>query len=66
MGDKFLNKKINLPKLQTLSIKNSKDLRYFIGLESLKKIIIGHFYKIDNIEQIMDPTKIVELDISHI
>ena len=66
--------------MQTLSIKKSEDLRYFIGLESLKTIetrdfkkinlrlsILNYgFYKIDIIKQIIDPTKIVELEIEYI
>ena len=61
-------------------IKKSEDLRYFIGLESLKTIetkdfkkinlrlsILNYgFYKIDIIKQIIDPTKIVELEIEYI
>ena len=72
--------KIYLPKLQTLSIVNSGDLRYFIGLESLKtiktyefkknnlrlSINCNDFYKIDNIKKIIDPTKIIELEIKYI
>jgi hypothetical protein len=65
--------------LQTLSIKNSRDLRYFIGLESLKTVYSEEFekinqrlsirdygfFKIDIIKQIIDPTKIVELEIGY-
>ena len=46
--------------MQTLSISDSEDLSFFIGLKSLKTIEIDYFDEIFNIE-VMDPTNIIEL-----
>ena len=57
-----LIQKIHHPKLQKITISKLSNLKYFVGLNSLKEIDTKELDEINNIELIIDPTKIILLE----
>ena len=53
--------KFNLPKLFSLKISNISYLKHFNRLNSLIKIQVSTFDKIQNIDDVIDPSQIIEL-----
>ncbi len=58
-----LNYKINLPKLETIKIKDISQLNYFIDLKLLRNIETINWDKIITFDGIFDPKEIFELKI---
>ena len=57
----YLIEKTNLPHLKTLTVKKSRDLRWFKNLNSLKNLSIEILEEITDIEEVINPIKLVFL-----
>ena len=61
-----ITSKITLPSLQSLRVNNTEQLSYFTRFMSLKHIQIACWDKRIDIDEVFDPSKILELDIGDI
>lgn len=57
--------KLNLPNLVSLKIERTSHLEYYnrLKLNSLKKIEVDYFHTIENIDDYLNPSQIIELKI---
>ena len=55
---------IHLPKLEHLLINNERSLLLFIGLTSLKHLCIIEWYSDIELDDIFDPSKVIQLNIN--
>ena len=61
-----ITSKITLPSLLSLRVNNTEQLSYFTRLMSLKHIQIACWDKRIDIDEVFDPSKILEVDIGDI
>jgi hypothetical protein len=59
----YFQKKITLPKLESLKVLYTVQLVSFTGLKLLKNIGISHWNEMIDLDDIFDPSKILDLQI---
>ena len=61
-----ITQKITLPQLESLNVRNTMQLVCFTGLKLLTNIGITHWYEMIDLDDIFDPSKILDLEIGSI
>ena len=65
MNVQEITQKITLPKLESLKVRNTSQLVCFTGLKLLTNIVIGDWNEMIDLDDIFDPSKILDLEIRY-